>query len=101
VARTRHNIEHVTIVIRPMNTESFNPAREEWIHLNSVKYVECPIPVVRVLAEIKVDRTENTTEGNVAMKGRHEKPRAKEVPGYEARDLVPNLRGKALGGGNA
>jgi hypothetical protein len=97
---TRHNIEHVTIIISPMNSESFDPAREEWVHLDSVEDVECSVPVVRVLAEIKINRTENATEGNVSMERRYKKPRAEEVPGDKARDLVPNFRRKALRGGN-
>ena len=98
---TRHNIEHFTIVIRPMNSESFDPARKKWVHLDSVEDVECSVPVVRFLAEIKVNRAEDATEGNVAMERRYEKPRAEEVPGDKARDLVPNFRRKALGGGDA
>jgi hypothetical protein len=84
-----------------MNAECSNPAREEWVHLDSVKNVERSVPVVRVLAEIKVNRTEDATESNIAMERRYEKPRAKEVSGDEARDLVPNFGGKALGGGDA
>jgi hypothetical protein len=98
---TRHNIEHVTIVIRPMNAESFDPAREEWVHLDSVKNVERSVPVVRVLAEIKINRAEDATESNIAMERRYEKPRAEEVSGDEARNLVPNFGGKALGGRDA
>jgi hypothetical protein len=50
-----------------MNSKSFDPAREEWVHLDSVEYVERSVPVVRVLAEIKVYRAEDATEGNVAV----------------------------------
>ncbi len=98
---TRHNIEHVTIVIRPMNPECFDPARKERIRLHSVENVECSVPVVGVLAEIKVNRAENTTKSDVAMEGRYEKPRAEEVSRDETRDLIPNLRWKSLGGGDA
>ena len=37
---TRHNIEHITVVIRPVNPESFDSTREEWVHLDSVEDVE-------------------------------------------------------------
>jgi hypothetical protein len=84
-----------------MNTESFNPAREEWVHLDSVKNVERSVPVVRVLTEIKVNRAEDATESNIAMERRYEKPRAEEVSRDEARNLVPNFGRKALGGGDA
>ena len=97
----RHNIEHVTIVIRPMNAERFNPAREDRVHLDSVKNVERSVPVVRVFAEIKVNRVEDATESNISMERRYEKPCAEEVSGDEARNLVPNFGGKALGGGDA
>ena len=97
---TRHNIKHVTIVIRPMNAESFNPVREDRVHLDSVEDVEHSVPVVRVLAKIKVNRTEDATEGNVMMERGYEKPRVEEVSGDEARDLVPNFGGEALGGGD-
>jgi hypothetical protein len=98
---TRHNIEHVAIVIRPMNSESFDPARENWVRLDSVEDVECSVPVVRVLAKIKVNRAEDATQGNVAMERRYKKPCAEVIPGDEARNLVPNFRRKALGGGDA
>jgi hypothetical protein len=84
-----------------MNAESFNPAREEWVHLDSVKNVERSVPVVRVLAEIKVNRAEDATESNIAMERGYEKPRAEEVSGDEARNQVPNFGGKALGGRDA
>jgi hypothetical protein len=84
-----------------MNPESFDPAREEWVQLDSVEDVERSVPVVRVLAEIKVNRAEDATESDVAMERRYKKPRAEEIPGDEARNLVPNFRRKALGGGNA
>ena len=84
-----------------MNAESFNPVREEWVHLDSVKNVERSVPLVKVLAEIKVNRAEDATESNIAMERRYEKPRAEEVSGDEARNLVPNFRGKALGGRDA
>jgi hypothetical protein len=81
-----------------MNTERSNPARKERVHLDSVKNVERSVPVVRVLAEIEVNRAEDATESNIAMERRYEKPRAEEVPGNEARNLIPNFGGKALGG---
>ena len=84
-----------------MNAESFNPAREERVHLDSVKKVERSVPVVRVLAEIKVNRAENATESNIAMERGYEKPSAEKISGNEARNLVPNFGGKALGGGDA
>ena len=37
---TRHNIEHITVVIRPVNPESFDSARKEWVYLDSVEDVE-------------------------------------------------------------
>jgi len=83
-----------------MNAESFNSAREKWVHLDSVKNIERSVPVVRVLAEIKVNRAEDATESNIAMERRYEKPRAEEVSGDEARNMVPNFGGKALGGGD-
>ena len=83
-----------------MNAESFYPAREEWVHLDSVKNVERSVPVVRILAEIKVNRAEDATESNIAMERRYEKPRAEEESGDEARDLVPDFGRKALGGGD-
>jgi len=83
-----------------MNAESFNPAREDWVRFDSVENVECSVPVVRVLAEIKVNRAEDATESNITMERGYEKPRAEEVSGDEARDLVPNFGGNALGGGN-
>ena len=83
-----------------MNAESFNPAREEWVHPDSVKNVERSVPVVRILAEIKVNRAENATESDIAMERRYEKPRAEEVSGDKACNLVPNFGGKALGGGD-
>ena len=98
---TRHNFEHITIVICPMNPESLDPAREEWVHLDSVEDVERPVPAFRVLAEVKVDSAEDATEGNVPMEGRYKEPRAEEVPGYKACDLVPNFRRNALGRGDA
>ena len=64
---TRHNFEHVTIIICPMNPQRLDSAREEWVHFDSVEDVERPVPVVRVLAEVKVDSAEDTTEGDVAM----------------------------------
>jgi len=64
---TRHNFEHVTIIICPMNPEHLDSAREEWVHFDSVEDVERPVPVVRVLAEVKVDGAEDTTKGDVAM----------------------------------
>jgi hypothetical protein len=84
-----------------MNAESSNPAREEWVHLDSVKNVERSVPVVRVLAEIKVNRAEDTTESHITMERGYEEPGAEEVSGDEARNLVPKFRGKALGGGDA
>lgn len=84
-----------------MNPESFNPAREEWVGLDSVEDVECSVPIVRVLAEVKVNSAEDATQGNVAMERRYKKPRAEEVTGDEACDLVPNFRRNALGGGDA
>lgn len=84
-----------------MNAESFNPTREEWVHLDSVKNVERSVPVVRVFAEIKVNRAEDATETDIAMEGGYEKPSAEEVSGNEARNLVPNFRGETLGGGDA
>jgi hypothetical protein len=83
-----------------MNAEGLNPARENWVHLDSVEYVERSVPVVRVLAKIEVNRAEDATESNVAMERGYEKPRAEEVSGDEARNLVPNFGGKALGGGD-
>ena len=84
-----------------MNAESFNSAREDRVHLDSVENVERSVPVIRVLTEIKVNRAEDATESNIAMERRYEKPRAEEVSGDEARNLVPNFGGKALGGGDA
>ena len=101
MTRTGHNIEHVTIVIRPMDSENFNPAREDWVYLDSVEDVESSVPVVRVLAEIKVHRAEDASEGDVAVKRRYKEPGAEEVSGDEARDLVPNFWRKALGGRDA
>jgi hypothetical protein len=46
-----------------MNSEGFDPAREELVHLDSVE----DVPVVRALTEIKVNGGGNATEGNVAM----------------------------------
>ena len=84
-----------------MNAESFNPAREYWVNLDSVENVEGSVPVVRVLAEIKVNCAEDATESDIAMERRYEKPRAEEISGDEARNLVPNFGGKALGCGDA
>jgi hypothetical protein len=51
-----------------MNSESFDPAREEWVHLDSsVEDVERSVPVVQVLKEIKVSDAEDATRGNVTM----------------------------------
>jgi hypothetical protein len=66
---TSHDIEHITIVIRPVYPEDFDPAREEWVDLDSVEDVEGPIPVVRVLAKVEINRAEYASEGNVAMEG--------------------------------
>jgi hypothetical protein len=52
MTQTRHDFEHVTIIICPMNPERLDPAREEWVHFHSVEDVERPVPVVRVLAEV-------------------------------------------------
>ena len=82
-----------------MNAESSNPAREERVYLDSVKNVECSVPVVRVLAEIKVNRAEDATESNIAMKRRYEKPGAEEVSRDEARNLVPNFGGRRWAAG--
>jgi hypothetical protein len=49
---TRHDLEHVTIVICPMNPESLDSTREKRVHLDSVEDVERPIPAVRVFAEV-------------------------------------------------
>jgi hypothetical protein len=51
-----------------MNPESFDPAREDWVYLDSVEDVESSVPVVRVFAEIKVHRAEDASEGDVAVK---------------------------------
>jgi len=66
---TRHEIKHITIVIRPVHPEDFDPSREEWVALDSVEDVERSIPVVRVLAKVEVNRVEYAAEGNVAMEG--------------------------------
>ena len=59
---------YVAIIVRPMNSESFDPAREEWVHLDSsVEDVERSVPVVQVLKEIKVSDAEDATRGNVTM----------------------------------
>ena len=58
---------YVTIIVRPMNSESFDPAREEWVHLDSVEDVERSVPVVQVPTEIKVSDAEDATQGNVTM----------------------------------
>ena len=84
-----------------MNSKSSDSAREERIYLDPVKDVECPVVVVRVLAEVKVDGMEDATEGDIAMEGRYKKPGAKEVSGYKACDPVPNLWRNTLGGRNA
>jgi hypothetical protein len=50
-----------------MNSDGFYPGREdseEWVRLDSVENVECSVPAVRVLADIKVDGAEDSTEGN-------------------------------------
>jgi hypothetical protein len=67
MTRTRHDFEHVAIIICPMNPERFDSAREEWVHFDSVEDVKRPVPVVRVLAKVKVNSAEDATEGNVAM----------------------------------
>ena len=51
-----------------MNAESFNPAREYWVNLDSVENVEGSVPVVRVLAEIKVNCAEDVTESDIASR---------------------------------
>ena len=43
---TRHNFEHVTIVICPMNPESLDSTREDRVHLDPVEDVKRPIPAV-------------------------------------------------------
>jgi hypothetical protein len=100
MTRTRHDFEHVAIVIRPMNAESLDSSREERVHLDPIEEVERPIPTVRVLAEVKVDSAKYATEGDVAMEGRDGEPRAEEVPRDEACDLVPDFRRDALRGGD-
>ena len=62
----RHHHVYVAIVIRPMNSEGLDPAREKWVHLDSVEDVERSVPVVQVLAEMKVNGAEDATQGNVA-----------------------------------
>ena len=50
-----------------MNSDGFYPGREdseEWVRLDSVENVGCSVPAVRVLADIKVDGAEDSTEGN-------------------------------------
>ena len=50
-----------------MNSNSFYPGREdseEWVRLDSVENVGCSVPAVRVLADLKVDGAEDSTEGN-------------------------------------
>ena len=45
-----------------MNSDGFYPGREdseEWVRLDSVENVECSVPAVRVLADIKVDGAED------------------------------------------
>jgi hypothetical protein len=98
---TRHNLEHVTIVVCPMNAESLYSAREEWVYLDSVKDIECPVPAVWFFAEVKIDSAENTTEGNVTMEGWDKEPGAEEVPRDKARDLVPNFWRNTLRGGDS
>jgi hypothetical protein len=43
----------------------------------------------------------DAAEGYISMEGGHKKPRAEEVSGDKACNLVPNLRRNALGGGYA
>jgi hypothetical protein len=69
---TGHDFEHVTIVVRPVDAESFYSAREKWVCLDLIKDVEGPVPVVRVLAEVKVNCAKDATESDIAMEGRHE-----------------------------
>jgi hypothetical protein len=84
-----------------VNSESSDSARKEQVYLDPVKDVECSVPVVRVLAQVQVDCVEDATEGDIAMEGRHKKPRAEEVSGDKACDPVPDLWRNALGGGDA
>jgi hypothetical protein len=45
-----HRHHQVYVVIRPMNSEGFDAAREEWVYLDSVEDAEHLVPVVQVLA---------------------------------------------------
>ena len=50
-----HWHHQVYVVIRPMNSEGFDVAREEWVYLDSVEDAEHLVPVVQVLAEMKIN----------------------------------------------
>jgi hypothetical protein len=71
---TGHDIEHLIVVIWPVNAKCFDSAREEWVFHYSVEGIEGPIPVVLVLTEVKINCAENATGSNVAMEGRGKGP---------------------------
>jgi hypothetical protein len=52
------------VYVASMNSEGFDPAREERVYLYSVEDVERSVPV---LVEIKINSAEDATQGNVAM----------------------------------
>ena len=67
---TSHDIKHITLLIRPMNSQCFDQLCKIGIFFDTGEDIESFVDVVElVVAEVEVEGVEDVTLGDLAVEG--------------------------------
>lgn len=96
---TTHQVQHISLLIRPMQSQRPYPSRELRICLHSIKYIQPTMQTLLVLSEIEIDGLEDDVRCDVAVEGGDGEPGAEVETWDEVRYAFPDLWGDAFVGG--
>lgn len=71
---TNHEIEHISLLVGPVQSQRLHPVGKYWICLGSVEDIQSPVQILLVFSEVDIDGVKDVPKRDLAMKSRDKEP---------------------------
>jgi hypothetical protein len=96
-----HNVEHVALLICPVQPQNLDVAGKDWVCLDPVKNVQAAVEVLLyvllVFSKMQVQCVENDAHCNIPVEMGYKKPCAEVVARNKTCNTIPDFRGRTVG----